>query len=255
MTKKEIIKSGVLEQYVLGLLNTQEENQVLAWLEKYPDLKDHLISIESLMEQIAIDEAIEPPPEARQHVLDKVEAEMNTGKIEKGSHTFLQYMGWIAAGICLVVAGMLWNGNKNVLLENNNLTSELTATIKSCEEEREVAAENRRLLDLYESEVYTTVHLEGKEKYRMSRAMVFWNDTDKVAYMKCIRFPKPPSGHIYQIWVDVDGEMLSTGTFSGLGDIIELKHYDRITSLNITVEKGEGSEHPDVSNLIMNTQV
>ncbi len=255
MTKKEIIESGVLEQYVLGLLENDEEAQVLSWLEKYPDLRDHLIGIETLMEQIALDESIEPPPEARQNVLDRVEAEMNSRKPEKGSNSFLQSLGWIAAGICLLAAGMLWSSNKNVISELETLKSDKAILEKSCAEERKASDENRRLLDLYESEVFTTVALEGTENYSNSRAVVFWNNQDRVAYLNCVRFPKPPDGHIYQIWVDVDGEMLSTGTFSGEGGLIELRHYDRITSLNITIEKGQGSDHPDVSNLIMNTQV
>ena len=61
--------------------------------------------------------------------------------------------------------------------------------------------------------------------------------------------PKLKGDKTYQIWADVDNEMLSIGTFSNSEELIALGYYDDATSLNITVEPKGGSDHPTLSTL------
>ena len=58
--------------------------------------------------------------------------------------------------------------------------------------------------------------------------------------------------HTYQMWADVDGEMINMGLVPAEQDYIPLRYIDKAESLNITIEPAGGSEHPTVEQLISN---
>jgi len=73
--------------------------------------------------------------------------------------------------------------------------------------------------------------------------------------LRVIELPGIQSDQTYQLWADVDGDMLSLGTFDAalaIIDAIPMDYLDRATSLNITVEPKGGSKHPTVSTLTAN---
>ena len=252
MTKKEVIESGMLEQYVLGLLDSGEESEVQKWINTYPSLRDHLLGMEEMMEQIAIEESIPPPPHVRDNIIEKVNPPVGP---TKPGYDIWKIAGWAAAIILLAASGILWNEGQATQYSLEAERNSLSMIKADCDVKQEELDKTLRLLSLYEGEQYETHSLQGTGDYSVSRATVFWSDSDKKAYLNCLRFPSAPDGHTYQIWSDVDGQMLSSGVFSGDTEVIEIKYYERATSLNITIEEGSGSDHPDVSRLIMNKQV
>ena len=54
----------------------------------------------------------------------------------------------------------------------------------------------------------------------------------------------------YQMWADVDGEMIDMGVINTSEQIVSMNYIKDAESINITIEKKGGSDHPDVSQLI-----
>ena len=61
MEIKEIIESGILETYVMGIATDQEIEQVLQYKAKYPEFKAALTEVELDLERLAVLDSIEPP--------------------------------------------------------------------------------------------------------------------------------------------------------------------------------------------------
>ncbi len=58
--RKEYIESGILELYVLGELNVEEQAKVEAMVTKFPELKQEIEAIEIALEQYALQNSINP---------------------------------------------------------------------------------------------------------------------------------------------------------------------------------------------------
>lgn len=60
MDTKEYISSGILEQYVLGTINVQELPIVEQMAANHPEIKEEILSISYVIEQLAIENQVAP---------------------------------------------------------------------------------------------------------------------------------------------------------------------------------------------------
>ena len=252
-SKEEIFDSGILEQYALGLTSEEENQLVSQYLDQYPDLKDHLDTIERAMEIIAQQQAIVPPGELRAATIKKIQ------DLETSSFTPIsKWITGIAASIAVIAIayGLKLNSDLNILSNDiDDLQRKISVMDKDCSLVKDDYATSQKLLEMYRNENFLPVNLKGNQLMPGGELVVFWNAAEKKACMKINQLSPPPDGHIYQIWADVDGEMLSVGTFKNDQGILDLKFLDNATSLNVTIEEGNGKDHPNVSRLIMSNKV
>ena len=73
MEIKEIINSGILETYVMGIATEQEIEQVLYYKKQYPEFKAALLEVELDLERLALSNSIQPPA----GTLQKIEEQIN----------------------------------------------------------------------------------------------------------------------------------------------------------------------------------
>ena len=60
MNIKEYILSGILEQYVLGIVSDEELLEVEEMATKYPEVKQEILSISNVLEKVAVENAVTP---------------------------------------------------------------------------------------------------------------------------------------------------------------------------------------------------
>jgi hypothetical protein len=252
-SKEQILDSGILEQYALGLTSEDENREVSQFLDQYPDLKDHLDAIERAMEIIAQQQAIVPPSELRSATINKIN-EIDAPK----ASPWPKWITGIAAGVALIamVYGLKTRSDIQQLSgEVSSLQNQLSVMDNDCSLVKDDYATSQKLLEMYKNDNFLPVRLKGNQMMPQGDLVVFWNPSDKKACLKVNNLQSPPEGYTYQMWADVDGEMLSVGTFKSDAGIIDLKFLEEATSLNVTIEEGEGQEHPNVSKLIMSSKV
>lgn len=255
-SKEEILESGILEQYVLGLTNEEENFRVKAYLNEYPELQQHMDTIERAMETIAHQHAIVPPEDLKAATMKKI-ADTEAIKMSQESVKWK----WISA-IALIAAAyfVFWsfqlNNSIQIIQTNLSETSkELEKLTVNCNLVNEENEQNKRLIQLYTDELFMPVKLQGNDQQPGSEILVFWGDKDHQSYIHVANLQAPPAGHTYQIWADVAGEMLPLGIFTDKLKVCEIKYIENAESLNVTIEKSGGSDHPDVSKLIMSNKV
>ena len=66
------------------------------------------------------------------------------------------------------------------------------------------------------------------------------------------RLPDLDADHDYQMWADVEGEMINMGVISKDKKLMAMNYIDHSESLNITIEPAGGNDHPTVERLVTN---
>ena len=94
--------------------------------------------------------------------------------------------------------------------------------------------------------------LKGNDKIPNGFATAYINHENKSAIVNAQKLPELPADKTYQMWADVEGEMINMGIIDKTKDIAVLNYIEEATSLNITIEPAGGSDHATVSQLVTN---
>lgn len=86
MEIKEIMESGIMETYIMGIATEQEIEQVLTLRKQFPEFEQELTKLEYDMEVLAQGMAIPPPPGILAKIEHEVhEIQLREQKVEKFS--------------------------------------------------------------------------------------------------------------------------------------------------------------------------
>lgn len=107
-------------------------------------------------------------------------------------------------------------------------------------------------MDLLNGENVTPVLLAASEMAPDARAIAYLDHEKKRVVVNAAALPELNANETYQMWADVEGEMINMGLLPASKDLVAMTYIENAESLNITIEPEGGSEHPTVSRLIAN---
>lgn len=236
MDKQTFLATGLLEQYVLGITDPEETQEVEQHLELYPELKQEVVEMREAIKQYALQQDIPVPAQ------EADEPQVSTRTSNAKSYGQINWLSMLVLGSLTLLCGLSALRMRNLQEENRSLKTGLI----TCESREAIIA---FLKDSQTQPVVLTQTTANTE----AAALVYWNKTSKKAMLNPFNLPKLPQDEQYQIWVDVAGKMISIGLIStNLEKYQELKYLDEATSLNITIEPLGGSSAPTVSRLVAN---
>ena len=94
--------------------------------------------------------------------------------------------------------------------------------------------------------------LKGNALSPNSIAVVYLNDDSKSVVLNTEGLVALDEAHTYQMWADVEGEMINMGIIPKDSNMVTMSYIDNAESLNITIEPKGGNDHPTVEQLITN---
>ncbi len=265
MDKQQLIESGILELYVLGELSQSECNQIQHLLDD-DDVKQELQKIELNLEQIGRQEAIAPPVGVKRNIMEHLVSSAENVNDKSSAHKIHtsknanslthQILRWkrnfqvaaVFAGLMSLAFG--WQLYKGI--NKDKIQSQLLEMQGQVEQ---LSASNTVITDqmAYINHTYTTpIVLKGNVNAPESKAVVYWNPTVSEALLSTNGLPELPKGKEYQIWADIDGEMISMKVFNLKQKLIKLPYMADAESLNVTIEPKGGSDHPTIEQLLVN---
>jgi len=260
MDKKKIIEDGLLELYLLGELSQAEQLAVEDALQQDSSLQEIYDDMEEDFQKMAFENAIEPPSSVKaslKQALESVVKEPLVRKLETTNSGNRQSYFPIAAAASLAVLFALssfwfynrWQTSENNLLELQEQTSNLQNRLTDLEENyQETDRKYRKISDPNTIPLL----LAGNSTSPNSQAVAYVNHARKEVVVNPKGLQKLDSDKTYQMWADVDGEMIDMGLLSNEEDLIALKYIDEAESFNITIEKAGGNDHATVENLVAN---
>ncbi|MEL6865473.1 MAG: anti-sigma factor [Bacteroidota bacterium] len=276
MDKEKIISSGLLEQYVLGLLDSEEDRiRVEHYAELYPEVGEHIRNMQKSMEDYALSYAIPAPKNLKQKVLKRIEAtDKNIRKDglsvvytnPSANHSIRPIFSWLRGAAVLLILGLssvCWSLYKNQQTAQAQI-AQLSQQMEDLRGRyRQLADKNQSVnkqFVLLKDQGTQHVHLRGSNIAPGALAVVYWNEDHQNAYLNLINMPPPPHGHQYQVWADVNGKHKNMG----LLDDLSPSESDTLHGLNfikdsrgfvITLEKTGGSPHPTVEKMFVHGEL
>lgn len=255
--KKSLLENGLLEQYMLGELNTEQCEQIEQLLASDIELKTHFDALEEDFENIGLDNSINPPAFVKSKLLDQVkrtqDSETKVVSLEKQNNTKL-YLGIAASFAGLLMVGSFWmysqlNEVKEQLqtVELNN--TELNSTIEVLNVKLKENNASYNAIVNPDTEQYI---LKGNALSPDAKVVSYVNHQSKSVVINTERLPKLDADHDYQMWADVEGEMINMGVIAKDKSVMTMAYIDNAESLNITIEPAGGNDHPTVSRLVTN---
>jgi len=244
MSKEEFMLSGYLERYALGELTDAEIVKVKKYLEKYPSLRQELGYMEKSLEQIARQNAIEPPRLTADKISNRIARDSAKAKNPRGRSGW-NYAIWL--GLIAAMLYSIWT-LYNVQSELKSQEHEFAMLARECDEKAEMAAQR---IAIYEHEATQMYRLMSGSAVTQCHAVVLWNDELKTGYLKTHGLPPVSASETYQIWADKEGVMIPVGLLETKSPHLqELKYIEDAESLTITIEPAGGSKHPTVERLV-----
>jgi anti-sigma-K factor RskA len=255
MDKTYILDQGILELYVLGELNDSEQQQVEDAIRQYPELKKELESIELNFESMAFEHAIAVPASVKKTLINKVSGEAPQVIPLQSRNRTRNYLS-IAASISalLVVSSMYFYSEWNTTKQNLKLVEDQNKALN-------IKIDNLSK-DFDETKSwYTAINDPNTEKYILTgnqlmpeaKVISYVNNSTKTVVINTEYLPELDEEHDYQMWADVEGEMIDMGVINTNESMLAMNYIENSESLNITIEPAGGNDHPTVSKLITNT--
>ncbi|WP_299901928.1 anti-sigma factor [uncultured Aquimarina sp.] len=258
MDRNTIKDTGVLEQYLLGELSEKDSREVAQILKEDSELQAYFRKMEDDMEQMAFENAISPPTHIKSNLLNSIknsDTVSEEGVIPIQQKKKISYRFAIAASLAalfLCTSGWLYNQWKNteativtLQKETTNLQDRLVTVEDNLKETDKWyrAINNPKVVQLV---------LKGNEKSPTSSAVAYVNHQNKEVILNPQGLSKLDNSKTYQMWADVDGEMIDMGVIAQDQEMITMKYIENAASLNITIEPAGGNDHPTVEQLISN---
>lgn len=253
MTKKGLLENGLLEQYVLGELDTKQAKAIEQLIVSDTELKSRLDEIESSFENLALENAINPPIYIKTELLSKIKTSKNKSVSQTGNSNKF-WLGIAANFAAFFLLGSIWlyselntvkEDLKIVSDQNEALKKDLDGITKDFDETSKWYA----ALSNPDAEQYI---LTGNALSPNSKIVSFVNHKNKSVIINAEQLTELDEKHDYQMWADVDGEMINMGVIPKNQKLIAMTYIDDAESLNITIEPVGGNDHPTVERLISN---
>ncbi|GAB5565898.1 MAG: hypothetical protein Wins2KO_29610 [Winogradskyella sp.] len=255
--KKIIIENGLLEQYLLGELNNNECQQIEEELASNAELKSYFEDLEKDFETLGLENAVAPPEKLKTQLLSQIkesdssEVKVVSIKNNFNTKTYFQIAVSIAA---LLMMSTFWLYNqladfkeeqKIVNTENEKLINTLENLNNKLESETALFA----TLSHSDTEQYI---LNGNALMPNGKVVSYINHSTKAVVINTEKLPKLDDDHDYQMWADVEGEMINMGVIPKDNHLLAMSYIENSESLNITIEPAGGNDHPTVEKLVTN---
>ncbi len=255
MDRNSIKDTGILEQYLLGELSKEQQLEVENILKEDTELREYFNKIESDFQNMAFENAITPPPHIKNVILDTVQSQSVTKSIslqaKKQSTIYLAVAASFAI-LFMISSGWLytqWQQSKNEIQLVQNETSNLKDRIVALEQNLN---ETNKWYQAINNPNTLQLVLKGNQASPASSAITYVNHKEKTVLLNPQGLAILDNEHTYQMWADVEGEMIDMGVISTGKEMIAMKYIDHAESINITIEPSGGNDHPTVERLIAN---
>ena len=264
MQIKEIISSGILEQFVLGTASPDEIKIVEEHI-SHPEIQAELNNISDALETYAQAFAINPSDSVRKNILSKIGAHQFTQTINKTDdqpigkvykmNIYLKYA--VAASLILLIGSVIINFS--LYNKYKKSSQEFAETKQELNNQKQVAIDMDKEISLVKNKMAVPVVLNGTPHSPESLAKIFWMKDSGAVYVDPSNLPQIPMDKQYQLWAIVDGKPVDAGMISSKnGDFFhfqKMKSFGKAQAFAITIEKAGGSPSPTMTEMVVMAKI
>ncbi|MEZ2415907.1 anti-sigma factor domain-containing protein [Muriicola sp. E247] len=244
---KIFLESDLLERYLLGATSAVETARVERYIVMYPDVRKQFEELQENLEIYAKMHAIPTPDGLKAKILQRIrKQDLGRRKVRR-----FAIAASIAAFLFAGSSYFFWNQNMNLQDENtmvNNRIQNLEADMK---QQLEDVRNQFIVLNNPQTKKYL---VNGNEKARELKAVAYVNPVKKLSYINVRNLPNLPEDKVYQMWAEVNGDMVNLGIIKSIEDKDKLLPlpYGKNAIGYITIEPMGGNPSPTVQNIVAN---
>ena len=259
MEKQEIISSGLLEMYVIGVASPEESAQIEQLRISDADINEEILNIEKSMEAYAFANAVRPSSSVKTELFSSLNFTNQTitntessAPAKVVSMSPLRNIAAAAAVLLLIGSSVLNFFYYNKYKDVNN---------KYAESQQQIASLNQHLtevdkdLSIVQSKYSEPVSLKGLEAAPDAAATIFWMKNTGEVYVDPTHMPLAPAGKQYQLWAIVDGKPVDAGMITSKDgkkySIQKMKSFGKAQAFAITLETEGGNPTPKGTMFVM----
>jgi anti-sigma-K factor RskA len=262
MDVKEYINSGIVELYAMDTLSPEEKREFERLMILYPEIISELNKVEDVLEEYIFAQAVNPRPQLREKILDKIKG-ATVYKIKEGgkvlpenSHT-VTYKYMIAASLAALVVCTFsswffynrWNEAEErytlLLNEKNDLAQNYNFVKLTYDD----ALASMQVMRDQDSKIITLSSTDTSQNYL---ARIYWNNSNHSSYIDVVSLPEPEEGKQYQLWALVGGKPVDAGVFfTGDAGIQRVKDILKADAWAVTLEPKGGSISPTLDQMYL----
>ncbi|HMJ46639.1 MAG TPA: anti-sigma factor [Ferruginibacter sp.] len=248
MDVKDIISSGVLELYVMGLASEQEIRDVETWAKQYPEVAAEINAIASGLESYAQSHAIQPGASVKGNVLAKIKEEkplrsvtgdndnIDTAKIYSISPAW-KYAA--AASIMLLIGSLIFN--YTYYKKYDTATTDLQLAKTELLQQKELTQYMDRDMQVIGDMHAKPVVAKSIDSTAADMgAKIYWMTNTSEVYIDPANLPKAPEGKQYEFWAIVDGAPVNGGVITEIDGkkvhLQKMKSFGKAQAFAISLE-------------------
>ena len=264
MNVQEYISNGIIQSYLMGLMDPAEAAEFERMCEVHPEVKAARDEFEFALEQTALQNAVSPPAYLKSKIFSEIEIEAEDGKSKVVPLTaipennaarklstqeyftaaaFLLFI--LTAALAFYLSRQLQNARQQyeVCLASE---SQIKAQLAVLQKERN---ELKQDLAVITNEDMIQVKLPARPSGPAPESMVtvFWNKKTKAVFLVPNKIPKPASNKQYQLWALVNGKPMDAGVFDLQQNewVITMKNIETAEAFAVSLEdKGPNATAP-----------
>ncbi|MFM1878747.1 MAG: hypothetical protein RLZZ241_1613 [Bacteroidota bacterium] len=244
---QEFLDSELLENYLTGACDPLEKARVEHYLACYPEVREAYNTLQLSLESYVKNYAVKPPKELKTRILLQISREQHNRKRQ------LVYM--VAASIAILFfagsAFFFWRQNNALQFENALVQQKIRILEANMKEQLEDVRNQFILLNNPETQSF---QINGNGKARELKAVAYINPVKKLSYINVKNLPNLPENQDYQMWAEVNGEMVNLGVlrnFENADKMLPLPYGEQTTSY-ITIESKGGNPNFSEENIVAN---
>ena len=259
MEIKDIISSGLLEAYALGIATPEESQQVEQWLAKYPEVASEFNDIQQGLENYAMASAQAPSPAVKEKIFSNIQSSP-VRKVQVDlpgkSKVIMIAPFWrklAAASIILLIGSLILNMvYVNKYRDANRQFAEANDAYLKTKNELALQTDKLEAMDrdmsVVQNKYSQPVSLNGLPTAPDAAAKIFWMKNTGEVFIDPSNLPAPPAGKQYQLWGIVDGKPVDGGMIlygeKGKYHIQKMKTFGKAEAFAVTLEDEGGHPQP-----------
>ena len=244
---KTFLDSDILERYLLGSTSEMETLQAERYIAMYPEVRKVYNELQENLETYAKLHAVQTPDGLKEKILARIRSE------REGRRKFFRYAmaASIVAFMFASASFFFWDQNQSLQEENTMVSNKIKLLEEDMKQQLEDVRNQFIVLNNPQTKKY---NVRGNNNAKELKAVAYINPIKKLSYINVKKLPNLPEDQCFQMWAEVNGEMLN------LGIIEEATNSDNLLALPyaknavgyITIEPKGGNLNPTVENIVAN---
>lgn len=253
----KILHSGLLEQYVLGLVSEEERVEVECYIVKHHEVYEKVQRLRSCMEHYTGLHDI-PTPKSQTPKSDlppplkttrSLSVETKFGEpIERMTElrNYTRLLASLAGASILFFAGLsIYFYQKTT--ESTGELSQLSHRMSILENQHAAALSYLNSMEgdheLLKDVRTRKMPMEGVGDMPQAKAVVYYNEREQKTYLDPVSLPAPPSDHHYSLWAEVNKKRVNMGKIEPSANhcLIPIDFVNNTKTFMITLEPNNGT--------------